>query len=111
MKQRVAQINELVRSIVGQTILTELEMAPNTVVTVTKANTSPDLKNVTVFVSIIPDNKSLSTFDFLKRKIGVLQHFLGEKLSMRVTPRITLKIDYTEQQASHIEALLDNLKK
>lgn len=111
MSKRIEQVNELIRSIIGRVILTELELPLGTIATVTKVKTAKDLKNTTVFLSIIPNNKTLSTFDFLRKKIGLLQHHLGEQLTFRYTPRITLKIDYTEQEANKIEALLDSLQK
>ncbi|MFA6027353.1 MAG: 30S ribosome-binding factor RbfA [Patescibacteria group bacterium] len=111
MNKRLRQINELIRNLLGQIILEEVEFPPGSLATIVRVNTAPDLKNATVFLSIIPDNKTLSTLELLNKRIGHLQHLLGEQLNFRFTPKITFRLDYTEQAAAKIDKLLDTLDK
>lgn len=110
MSKRLEQVDELIRSTLGKIILEEIEMPLGTFATITRVQTTPNLKNATIYFSILPDNKLASTFAFLQKKIGILQYHLGQNLRLRFTPRITLKIDLTEQKAHHIDTLLDNLQ-
>lgn len=110
MSKRVKQVNEFIRSNIGRIILEEIEVPNNIVVTVVKVDTAPDLKNADVYLSIIPDNKSQKAFDNICRQVGRIQHLLAQKITFKFAPKIHLKLDYTERNASHIEEILDNLE-
>ena len=109
MSKRIKQVNELIRSSLGRIILEEIEMPNNILVTVVKVETSPDLKHARIFISVVPDNKSLSTIKLLRSKKGKIQHELGKNIVMKFTPKISFTVDYTEREASKIDDILDNL--
>ncbi|MFH0818471.1 MAG: ribosome-binding factor A [Patescibacteria group bacterium] len=110
MNKRISQINELIRSLIGKAILEEIELPLGSLVTVVKVDTAPDLKTTIVNISILPDNRSLSIFEFLNKKIVRIQRYVGKNLSLRNTPRITFKLDFTERRASHMDQVLDSLQ-
>jgi ribosome-binding factor A len=110
MSKRVEQVNDHLRTIIGNIILKELELPPGVFATITKVKTAPDLRTAQVFLSIIPDDKSVSTFKYLNKRLGLIQHLLGKEITFRYIPKIFLKLDYTERQAFHIEGILDKLE-
>lgn len=110
MSKRIEQVNERLRSIIGIIILKELELPPGVFATITKVSTAPDLKTAQIFLSIIPDDKSASTFKYLNKRLGLIQHLLGKQITFRYIPKISLKLDFTERQAFHIEGILDKLE-
>lgn len=111
MNKRLRQINELIRTLLGNIILQEIEFPPGCIATIVKVETAPDLKTAQIYLSVIPDNKTLSILEMINKRIGHLQHLLGERLNFRFTPKITFKLDYTEQAAAKIDKLLDSLNK
>ena len=110
MSKRIEQVNEHIRSVVGMIILKELELPPGVFATITKVQTASDLKTAQIFLSIIPDEKSLSTFKYLNKRRGFIQHLLGKQITFRFIPKISFKLDYTERKAFHIEGILDKLE-
>ena len=109
MTKRIAQVNELIRAKVGRIILEELDMPTSSFATIIKVDTATDLKNSTIYISVMPDNRSQSTFKYIFSNRNRIQHLLAQQLSMKFTPKIHFKLDYTERAAAKIEEVLDNL--
>ena len=104
------QINELLRTELAAEIMRSVDLPNDVFVSITKVDTSPDLHNATIFVSIVPDNKSGSSLEQIKKNLKNLATNVAPRLSLRTFPRLKVKIDEAERRASHIEALLDSLK-
>lgn len=111
MSKRTSQLNELIRTITAETILKDLNLDPGIFVMVTHVDVAPDLKNATIFISVLPDNKAASTFLYVSRHLGKIKHILSKKLTIRFIPNLLLKLDTVEREASKIEHILDNLDK
>lgn len=79
-------------------------------VTVTKVDTSRDLRYAGVFLSVFPEKKFGEIFGILKNNIYSLQGKLNKKLNMKPLPRIEFISDKTEVEADKIEKLLKDLK-
>ena len=107
---RMRQINELLRSEIALHMQRDVELPDGVVVSVTKVNTSPDLRNATVLVSILPDNQTGSVLEIIRKQLPHVASTIAPKLSLRIFPRLKVMIDNQERSAAHIEALLDSLK-
>lgn len=77
--------------------------------TVTKVDTSADLRYARVFVSVFPEKRFGKVMDHLKKKIYFVQGLLNKRLSMKPLPRIEFVSDRTEAEADKIEKLLKQL--
>lgn len=108
---RMRQVNELLRSELALQIQREVDLPEGVVVSVTKVKTSPDLRNASVLISIVPDNQSGTVLSLLKKRMKHIAGSVAPKLNLRTFPRLRIKIDEQERGAAHIEALLDSLKK
>jgi len=106
---RIDQVNELLRVRLAEIIRRELEVHADCLLTIKKVETAKDLKNATVFFSVLPFDKTGKIFSILKKNRGRLQHFLSEHLTMKNTPRIEFTPDIKEERASEIYKLLDEL--
>lgn len=73
--------------------------------TVTHADMSPDLKNVTVFVSVLPENEETRALDFLKRQRGPFRDYLKQNAPMKFLPTIDFEIDYGEKNRQRVDEL------
>lgn len=111
MKKRVEQVSELVRREVGKIFLREIPLPRDCLITVTRVEAVPDLREAKIFLTIFPAEKSAETMKFLQRSIGKIQFLLNRRLSMRPLPKISFKIDDIEKQAEKIDYLLDELEK
>ncbi len=109
MSSRIDKINELIRNAVAEIISREIEIPPGVFLTVTKVDTSGDLRYARVFVSVFPEKKFGQTIEHLNKKIYLIQGTLNKKLSMKPLPRIEFVVDKTEAEADKIEKLLKNI--
>lgn len=111
MSNRILQINELIQKELGQIILREVEFPKNTLVTITRVETSPDLSQAKAYVSCLPDNQSDRILYILKRQGYHIQHKLNKRLETKIIPRIRFVKELKTMQAGRIEQILDKIKK
>ncbi|MDX1401700.1 MAG: 30S ribosome-binding factor RbfA [Kiloniellales bacterium] len=74
--------------------------------TVTEVRVSPDLKNATAFVVPLGGEGVDAVADALNKAKSYLRGQLGREVSLRYTPQITFKGDFSFDEATHINSLL-----
>ncbi|MFA6146383.1 MAG: 30S ribosome-binding factor RbfA [Patescibacteria group bacterium] len=111
MKQRIEKINELIKREMSQIIVREIEAPDGSLITITRVETSEDLSDAKILISIFPFSHSKKVLFILLKRIGEIQGFLNRRLAMRPLPRIRFVIDETEEKASQIEHVLNKIKK
>jgi ribosome-binding factor A len=57
MTNRIPKVNELIKREISRMILREIEFPIGALVTVTRVETSSDLKESSIYISVLPDNK------------------------------------------------------
>lgn len=75
-------------------------------VTVTHATCSPDLKRGTIFITVLPLSKEHDALEFAKRKRPELRDFLKKNMATKVIPFIDIEIDRGEKNRQKIDELL-----
>ena len=75
-------------------------------ITVTRIDSSKDLKSVKIFISIFPESKEKEILHFLKGKAGELQKYIGAHVKMRFLPFFEIAIDEAEKARRKIENIL-----
>jgi len=109
MSLRVEKINELIKNHLGEIISRELNMKTGVFITISKVDTSSDLRYTRVFVSIFPEKETAYAKKALQNEIYRIQGNLNKKLNMKPIPRITFLIDSTESEAQKVEDILKEL--
>lgn len=74
--------------------------------TVTSANVSPDLKQATIFITILPTSKEKEALEFAKRRRADLRDFLKQNMPIKIIPFIDVEIDRGEKNRQRIDELL-----
>lgn len=110
MPDRMPKINELLRQQLGELIAEEIELPPNTLVTITRVSTSPDLHYCRAMISVIPDEQSETAVNLLNRRSKLFRKLLNDKIFLRYIPQINFALDESERKAYELDRLLDNLK-
>ena len=105
MPQRTQRVNKLIKQQVSQIILKEIDFA-DILVTITNVDTSPDLKNCKIKISVIPTNKKEIALEVIQKNIYHLQHELNKKLHLKYIPKLSFEIDEIESKAQRIEEIL-----
>lgn len=110
MTNRLQRVNQLIKKELSQIILREIEFPPGILVTVTRVETTPNLIEAKIFISVMPEEKTLDIFKILKRSLYELQQKINRRLKMRPVPRMNFIEEKKTKEADRIEEILDKLK-
>ena len=104
MSLRINKVNSLLRNLVSSFVGREFKSG--TIITVTHVETSRDLRNAKVFVSIFPDSKSDDTLKLLEKKSRDLKKYVQPLLKMKFLPEFEFELDYGEKNRQKLEEIL-----
>jgi len=79
-------------------------------ITPTSVDISPDLKNVTIYVSIYPETSEEMGLHFLKRKRNDFRTFIKQKGYVKVLPFVDFEIDRGEKSRQMMDGLFAKIK-
>lgn len=99
-------MSEAVKRNINEILLRELELKPGVFITISRVDTSSDLRYTNLFLSIFPEKEIQYVLKSLKKEIYKIQGSLNKKLKMRPLPKIVFKLDTSEIEAEKIEKLL-----
>ena len=103
------RVNEAVRQVLSEA-LPELKDPRIGFVTVTGVETSPDLRQARVFVSVLGSaRKRKHSLEGLAAAHGVLQSRLARELRMKRTPTLAFEYDPTVEEGVRMSKLIDEL--
>ncbi len=74
-------------------------------VTVTRANVSPDLKNVTIFFTVLPEKFQDNALAFAKRNRTEFRDYVKTHSQMKFLPTFDFEIDFGEKNRQRIDDL------
>ena len=86
----------------------ERENDRSSLITVTSATCSPDLKRATVFITVLPTEKEKNALEFAKRKRKEFREFLKKTMTTKNIPFVDIAIDLGEKHRQKIDELLRN---
>ena len=107
--QRQLRAGELVRHTLVDILQRDeiiAEELPGQSVTVTEVRCSPDLRQATVFCTVLGGQNVPEAVDLLNRHAPKLRGLLGRKIEMKFTPELSFKADRSFDEADRIDALL-----
>ena len=103
------RVNESVRQVLSEALL-ELKDPRIGFVTVTGVDTSPDLRQARVFVSVLgSERKREQTLDGLAAAHGVLQARIAHELRLKRTPQLAFEYDRSVEEGVRMSKLIDEL--
>ena len=103
------RVNAAVREVLAEAI-GELRDPRIGFVTVTGVETSSDLRQAQVFVSVLgSDRKRERTLEGLEAAHGVLQARIGRELRLKRTPQLTFAYDDSVERGVRMSQLIDEL--
>lgn len=111
MPSRIPQVNQLLKKELGRIILKEIDFPEGVLATLTRLETSSNLIQSKVYVSVIPERMLPEVLKILNGQIYFLQQKLNERLKMRPLPKIIFVEEKATREAGRIEELLEEIKK
>ena len=109
MAERMRRVNESLRQVLSEALL-DLKDPRIGFVTVTGVDTSPDLRQAVVFVSVLGgEKKRNASMTGLDAAHGVLQSRISRELRLKRTPQLAFEFDPSVQEGMRMSQLIDEL--
>lgn len=109
--ERISRVNQLIKKELSKILFREIDFPEETLVTLTRVETSADLEEAKVYISVLPEDKFVKVFEMLDKLVYFLQQKLNKRLRMRPLPRIKFVEEKKTAEASRIEELLEQIRK
>ena len=103
MSRREIQVSETIAHLAAQFI--ERESNHESLITVTRADMSPDLKRVMIFISVLPEKFEEPALAFVKRMRNEFRDYIKKHTRSGILPHIDFEIDYGEKNRQRIDDL------
>jgi len=110
---RIGRINEEIQRELAAQIrsLKDPRVSGTGMVSVTRVNTTPDLRYAQVFISVLDKAQEKDVLKGLKSAAGFLRRELGAALRLRYTPELQFVADDSIEHGAHILELLRNVER
>ena len=109
MTERMRRVNESVRAVVADGI-SDLKDPRIGMVTVTGVRVTPDLREATVYVSVLGGaRRRRDSLAGLASAHGILQARINRELNLRRTPQLTFTYDDAVERGVRMSKLIDDL--
>lgn len=110
MSQRIDRVDELLRQEIGSIVTRDVADPRVGFATITKVETTPDLRHARVWVSVIgqPAERA-ATIAALGRAMPFVRHELGRTLRLRRIPDLHVQLDDTAERGTRVLHILDEL--
>ena len=109
MTERMRRVDESIRQVLSERV-PSLKDPRIGFVTVTGVKTTPDLREATVYVSVLGGEKQRDrTLRTLGAAHGVLQAAIAHELKLKRTPQLTFEYDPSVERGVRMTRLIDDL--
>jgi ribosome-binding factor A len=109
MSERMRRVNEALREVLSEE-LGALKDPRIGFVTITGVKTSRDLRQATVYVSVLgSERKRKASLAGLNSSHGVLQAAVNRELHLKRTPQLSFEYDPTIERGVRLSKLIDEL--
>ena len=108
---RMTRVNELLKREIADSIEKYIEHEKNCLLSVTEVNTTPDLRQAKVHVSILGGNDSAKKdiMKKLKNKIKFIKQQVARHVTLKYTPVIEFQYDDRIEGGDKVLAMLNQL--
>ena len=108
---RVGRVRQLLLRELSD-IVSRLQDPRVRMVTVVDADISKDLKQATMFVSVLGDEaERVQALATLESALGHIRHEIARRVQLRQVPEIRVQYDHSLERAARVTALIDSLRK
>jgi ribosome-binding factor A len=108
---KVRRHAERVRELVASVVRTQIKDPRLGMITITDARITADLRDATVYYTVLGDpTEQAATAAALDSAKGLLRSTVGKALGLRHSPTLTFVHDNVQDQAKHIDELLERAR-
>ena len=107
---RLGRINEELKKEISHILTFKLKNPDVTgLISVTKAQITPDLKYAKIYVSILNSKNIQRTMQGLKDSAGYIRSEIAKTINLRITPQLIFEIDDSLEYGAKIEYILKEI--
>lgn len=106
MSDRIKRINSLIAEEMSSLLTREVDFKIGLFVTVSKVDTTSDLRYTRIFVKVFPSKENNYAMKTLEHEKGKLQRILHKKLHLKIIPKISFFEDITGEEFDNLEKIL-----
>jgi len=110
MSNRIEKVNSLLEHEIGKILLKDFAFSPEILVTLTRVDTTANLIEAKVYVSVFPEAKADGIIRALNKSVYDIQYKINRTLKMRPIPKIKFMKEIEISKAAKIEELLIKAK-
>jgi ribosome-binding factor A len=111
MSQRTDRVDELLREEIGAILVRDVQDPRIGFATITRIETTPDLRHARVWVSVIGQRAERDeTLRALEHAMPFVRHQLGGRLRLRRIPEFHVRLDDTAERGTRVLHLLQELE-
>lgn len=107
MTERIRKVNSSIMHELSRAIATKINFKPGVFVTISKVDTTTDLRYTRVFVRVYPQSEIQYAMKTLEHEQRGLQKDLHSKLPIKILPKLTFVHDPRGDEVEEIERLLE----
>lgn len=108
MSRRLEKVSALVQQYAARVLAREFP-AKGAVLSVTRVDLSPDLKNARIYISVVGNDTTELRARITKAAPGVIADFLGQHTDLRSVPHIRIVFDDSGEYAERVSRLIDDV--
>lgn len=109
MSNRTDKLNKLLLEEISEIISSEIEFDFSPLVTVTGIDVAPDLSQAKVGLSVLPFEKTEEVIGKIVTERNKIASELNKKVKLRKIPRLIFIHDDTEEKASEVEKIINEI--
>ena len=104
----IERINELLRSNIANIVSREIYLA-NGLVTITKVDTSPDLKYAKIYISVLPEKLTGTALKQLRKNNALFSRQIAKTTRLRKVPKFKWLLDEGERRIVEVSRIMDDV--
>jgi ribosome-binding factor A len=110
VSNRIEKVNSLLEHEISKIIFRDFAFSPEILVTLTRVDTTANLIEAKVYISVFPEERAGPIINALNKSIYDVQHKVNRTLRMRPVPKIKFVKETEISKAGRIEELLAKVK-
>ncbi len=106
---RMEKINSLIQLLLG-TIILPYTKDQDTIITISKVQTSRDLRWAKVWITVVDEAKDQKVMKTLQNNLYDIQGELNRQMEVKMIPRVSFHLDTTARYADHINKIFHKIE-
>ncbi len=99
------KINNLLQKEIANIVSKEIDLE-NYLITIVGVDSSPELTNAKIRISVIPENMSGTALRKLRKNTSLIAKELSQKTNLRKIPKLNWQIDSTERKFAELDKII-----